>query len=168
MQWTASEIAKYHSFTKNYIARYSQKIDCADLAIAALVEFSAQQKLPIRFKYYQSGWKWLEFDPEHHDPEKFKKNAMTLLGALNVIDNTRKIPIPQAKAGDFIMSKWNNSLGHTRVIHSITPAGNTFKVVWYQGNLPPVKPEKREDVFPNIPSVYEDGPRRWNFDQFNH
>jgi hypothetical protein len=39
--------------------------------------------------------------------------------------------------------------------------------VWYQGNLPPVKPEKRTDLFSNIEDVYNKQPRRWNFEQFN-
>lgn len=92
---------------------------------------------------------------------------MIMFGALNVIDNTKEVGIANAKPGDFIMSKWSNTLGHTRVIHSVTPTENKFKVVWYQRNLPPVKPEKREDFFSNIDGVYGEKPRRWNFEQFD-
>ncbi len=165
MEWSNEIKAKYHQFARFYVAAYSQKIDCADLAIATLVEFAKKESLPIKFKYYDKGWQWITFLPKD-DAQKFKKYAMNMLGALNVIDNTIKVSIAAAKPGDFIMSKWNNSLGHTRVIYSITPVKNKFKVIWYQGNLPPVRPEKKEDFFSNINSVYEQQPRRWNFEQF--
>lgn len=168
MKWNSEKIAKYQEFARVYVAAYSQKIDCADLAIAALVDFAKKEGLPIRFKYYDKSWRWVAFDPANDDAQEFKKRAMVMFGALNVIDNTKGIPIAAARPGDFIMSKWNNSLGHTRVIHSITPIQNKFKVVWYQGNLPPVKPERKEDFFSNIGSVYGQQPRRWNFEQFEH
>jgi CMP-2-keto-3-deoxyoctulosonic acid synthetase len=74
---------------------------------------------------------------------------MQMLGALNVIDNTRPISIGSAKSGDLIMTKWNPTLGHTRIIHSVRHVAkiNKYEVVWYQGNLPPVKPEMKKDYF---------------------
>lgn len=167
MAWTSEVRSRYHQYAKNYISSYSQKIDCADLAIATLIEFANKEKLPVRFKYYDKGWQWMEFSPSKDDATEFKKLSMRMLGALNVIDNTVKIPISSAKAGDFIMSKWSSTLGHTRVIYSVTPEKDKHRVVWYQGNLPPVKPEKREDYFSGINGVYEEQPRRWNFDQFD-
>ena len=166
MTWNNESKQKYYNFAKNYISAYHQRIDCADLAIVTLIEFAKQEKLPVKFKYYKGGWNWLNYSPQD-DAQAFKKQAKMMLGALNVIDNTIKVQIQAAKSGDFIMSKWNNNLGHTRVIHSVTPEKNKFKVIWYQGNLPPVRPEKREDLFSNIESVYEEKPRRWNFEQFN-
>lgn len=166
MDWTKDKQNKYHKFAKTYIASYGKKIDCADLAIVTLVEFADKEKLPVRFKYYDKGWQWVEF-ALGDDKKKFKKQAMNMLGALNIIDNTLKVGVASAKAGDFIMSRWSSSQGHTRVIQSIIPEGNKFKVVWYQGNLPPVKPERREEYFANINGVYEQQPRRWNFEQFN-
>lgn len=168
MKWNDQAKIKYHEFAKGYVAAYSQKIDCADLAIATLVEFAKKENLPIRFKYYDQTWKWIAFSPERDDAQDFKKRAMIMFGALNVIDNTVKVSINAAKPGDFIMSKWNNSLGHTRVIYSVVPVQNKFKVIWYQGNLPPVKPERKEDFFSNVQSVYEQQPRRWNFGQFEN
>lgn len=168
MKWTNEIKTKYHEFARGYVAAYNQKIDCADLAISALVEFASKENLPIKFKYYDKGWKWIAFNPSHDDVQDFKKRAMLMFGALNVIDNTVGIPIAIARPGDFIMSKWNNTLGHTRVIHSVTPVKDKFKVIWYQGNLPPVKPERREDIFSNIYGVYGHQPRRWNFEQFDH
>ncbi|MCX2781255.1 hypothetical protein [Microbulbifer thermotolerans] len=166
MQWDNDIRTKYHNFAKTYISTYNKKIDCADLAIAALVEFAADNKLPIRFKYYDRGWKWSTFDPENDEKIKFKRKAMLMFGALNVIDNTKEIAISDAKSGDFIMSRWSTTLGHTRVIYSVTPEGDKFKVVWYQGSLPPIKPEKKEEYFSRIAGVYKNKPRRWNFDQF--
>jgi len=42
-----------------------------------------------------------------------------MLGALNVIDNTKSIQVADAQSGDLIMSKWNASVGHTRIIYEI-------------------------------------------------
>lgn len=93
-----------------------------------------------------------------------------MLGALNIIDNTEPVFIGSAKPGDFIMSKWNSALGHTRIIFSVDykTKEKDFNIVWYQGNLPPVKPEKRTDLFSKIEGVYDKRPRRWNFEQFNN
>ncbi len=167
MEWNIEKQVKYQQFAKQYISNYSTKIDCADLGISALVDFSKQESLPIRFKYYSNGWQWISYAPLSDDADIFKISAMRMLGALNIIDNTKKISISASRGGDFIMSRWSNSLGHTRVIHTVTPIKDKFKVVWYQGNLPAVIPEKREELFSNIEGVFDKQPRRWNFAQFS-
>jgi hypothetical protein len=90
-----------------------------------------------------------------------------MVGALNVIDNTKSLQIADAQPGDLIMMKWNPSLGHTRIIYEIKKDGSKYKVIWYQGNLPPVAPEKREGYFSQIANVCGNRPRRWNFAQFS-
>lgn len=170
MGWTQNDIASYHQFAKHYISTYGERIDCADLAISALIVFASRNKLPVRLKYFQSGWKWMDYNPSKDNATKYRNNAMRMLGALNVIDNTKPISIGSAKPGDFIMSKWDSSMGHTRIIFSINykVEEKDYNVVWYQGNLPPVKPEKRTDLFSKINGVYDRKPRRWNFEQFNN
>lgn len=170
MGWTQKDIERYHQFAQHYISTYGERIDCADLAISALIEFASKNKLPVKFKYFQGGWKWMDYYPATDNAAIFRKKAMRMLGALNVIDNTKSIPVGSARPGDFIMSKWNSSLGHTRIIYSITYKANEkdYNVVWYQGNLPPVRPEKRIDLFSKIDGVYDKQPRRWNFEQFNN
>ncbi len=170
MAWTSDKISSYHNYAKTYISSYNKKIDCADLAIAALIDFSAKENLTVKLKYYSKGWVWLKFDPQSDNTKDFKTKAMQMLGALNVIDNTRPIPMGSAKSGDLIMTKWNPTLGHTRIIYSVkhVAKNNKYEVVWYQGNLPPVKPEKKTDYFSNISNVYDGMPRRWNFEQFNN
>ena len=170
MGWTSKEIARYHQFAKQYISTYGERIDCADLAISALIDFASKNKLPVKLKYFRGGWKWIVYNPSLDNAVKFRNNAMRMLGALNIIDNTIPIFIGSAEAGDFIMSKWNSALGHTRIIYSIDykTKENDFSIVWYQGNLPPVKPEKRNELFSKIEGVYDKRPRRWNFEQFNN
>jgi hypothetical protein len=167
--WTDDKITQYHVYAKTYIESYNQRIDCADLALATLIDFAGLHALPVRLKYYAGGWKWKAFDPTSGNSATFKGEVQVMMGALNVIDNTVSINIDTAKAGDLIMSKWSNSLGHTRIIHSVTRVESTgqYQVVWYQGNLPPVVPEKKEDIFSAITGVYGDSPRRWKFGQFN-
>lgn len=168
-QWNSKHIVAYQQYAKSYIASYATKIDCADLAIAALVDFATKRKLPVKLKYYSNGWHWMNFEPGSMDSNKFKKTAMLKLGALNVIDNSKPIPISMAKPGDLIMSKWNPTLGHTRIVYSVKRElkSKKYKVIWYQGNLPPVKPEQKTDYFSAINGVYGKKPRRWNFEQFN-
>jgi CMP-2-keto-3-deoxyoctulosonic acid synthetase len=92
---------------------------------------------------------------------------MLMLGALNIIDNTRKIQIANAGAGDLIMTNWSSTLGHTRIVTEVKKTDADYFVVWYQGNLPPVIPERREGNFSEIGNVFENRPRRWNFAQFS-
>lgn len=169
MPWTNDKINSYHSYAKSYISSYNSKIDCADLAIATLVDYSAKEGLPVKLKYYNQGWRWLKFDPASDSTKDFKTKAMRMLGSLNVIDNTKPIAVGSAKPGNLIMTKWNPTLGHTRIVYSIkhVPRDNKYEVIWYQGNLPPVKPEKKTDYFSNISNVYDEIPRRWKFEQFN-
>ena len=105
------------------------------------------------------------FDPEKDNSLKFKIKAMRMLGALSVIDNTKPIALSTAKSGDLIMTKHNNVSGHTRVIHTVTHESsvNKYKIVWYQGNLPKVKPERKEEYFSNIDNVFGNKSRRWRF-----
>ena len=162
MSWTNKTVSKYHAFAKKYISEYKQKIDCADLAISALVDFAAKEKLPIKFKYYSTkGSKWYTYNPTD-DAKKFKQKAITMLGALNVIDNTKPISLSDAKPGDLIMTKWSSTQGHTRIIYekkivypfykhiiaiifnkTLDPKTGEYEFTWYQGNLPPVVPEVR-------------------------
>ena len=169
MGWTGKEIDRYHQFAKQYISTYGARIDCADLAISTLIEFAGKNELPVKLKYFQGGWKWMNFNPLVDNAARFRNDAMRMLGALNIIDNTKPIFIGSAMPGDFIMSKWNSALGHTRIIYSIAYKSQEkdYNIVWYQGNLPPVIPEKRTGLFSEIESVYGHQPRRWNFDQFN-
>jgi hypothetical protein len=167
--WTIEHTYAYRRFAKQYISTYSEKIDCADLALASLIEFAYESGLPVKLKYYDKGWKPYDSAAE---PSKaaFKELVMRNMGALNVIDNTHPIKLADAGAGDLIMSKWDTRLGHTRIIFDIVPesAAQTpdYRVVWFQGNLPAVVPQKREELFSRIESVYGGSPRRWNFDAF--
>lgn len=169
MPWDKKTIDEYHEYAKKYISTYDRKIDCADLAIASLVDFSGPRKLPLRFKYYSDGWKWLNFNPNDDDAKKFRDKATMMLGALNVIDNTKPVAVGSAKPGDLIMTRWSSRLGHTRVIYSVrlNSATKKYEITWYQGNLPPVVPEKREASFSDISNVFGGTPRRWKFEQFD-
>jgi hypothetical protein len=170
MSWEPSQISGYHDYAKSYISSFSKKIDCADLAIACLIDYAETHGLHVDLKYYASkSWNWLRFPDAGLSTDEFKRKAMRMLGALNLIDNTVAIAIGAAKAGDLIMTKWSGSLGHTRIIDSITrdPKTKAYNVVWYQGNLPPVVPERKEADFSAIPSVYGQSPRRWRFAQFD-
>lgn len=160
-------IRRYQAYTAEYIERYAQAIDCADLALASLIDFAYDNGLPVSLKYYSGGWK--SYLSRDYSREKYKSTVLDNLGALSVIDNTQPIEPAEAGAGDFIMSKWNNRSGHTRVIYSMAPVngGRDYNVIWYQGNLPAVIPERRSGLLSQVESVYEGKPRRWRFSQFS-
>ena len=170
MPWTKAAIDGYASFSQTYVPRFADEIDCADLALSALVDYALANRLPVRLRYFAKGtWDWYALPAGSRKGATFKRNALRMLGALNVIDNTRKIPIETARAGDFIMTRWSPTLGHTRIIDRIAfdPAAGDYRVVWYQGNLPPVVPQRRTGLFAGITNVYDNAPRRWRFSQFD-
>jgi hypothetical protein len=170
MPWTKAAIDGYVSFSKTYVTGFSEEIDCADLALSSLVDYAIANRLPVRLRYFAKGkWDWYALPAGSRKGASFKKNARQMLGALNVIDNTRKIPIVSARAGDLFMTRWSPTLGHTRIIDTITfdPAAGDYRVVWYQGNLPPVVPQRRTGLFADITNVFENSPRRWKFSQFD-
>ena len=169
MPWSQAQISGYHDYAKTYISSFAKEIDCADLALACLIDYAGANSLHVDLKYYASkSWQWIRFPETGLTTADFKRKTMRMLGALNVIDNTVAIAIGDAKAGDLIMSKWSGSSGHTRIIHSITrdPKTQVYNAVWYQGNLPPVVPQRKEADFSTIDGVYGGSPRRWRFAQF--
>jgi hypothetical protein len=171
-KWTPDVISAYQIFAKSFISSYAQKIDCADLALASLVEFAYPKELPVKLKYL-SGGSWKKYDSTTDaSMEHFEKEVRQNMGALNVIDNTLSIKLAAAAPGDLIMTRWTASEGHTRIIYEITPVdpaspSSDYNVVWYQGNLPEVIPQRRESLFSAIDHVFGDSPRRWNFHQFD-
>ena len=170
MPWTQAAIDGYTTFSRTYVSEFDEEIDCADLALSALVDYATARRLPVRLRYFAKGkWDWYAMPAGSRKAASFKSNALRMLGALNVIDNTRKIPLASARAGDMIMTRWTSTLGHTRIIDRITfdPGANDYRVAWYQGNLPPVVPQRRTGLFAGISNVYDNAPRRWRFSQFD-
>lgn len=168
--WTQETIRKYQAFAATYISGYKEAIDCADLALASLIEFAYDNDLPLELKYYSGGWKSYK-SADYPKKADFKSVVLVNMGALSVIDNTSPIEASDAGAGDLIMTKWSNTLGHTRVIYSIVPVtlpnGKIdHDVTWYQGNLPAVVPERKTARFSAIENVYDGKPRRWRFEKF--
>jgi hypothetical protein len=148
------------------VPAYAEAIDCADLALLMLARYAARERLNVRLRYLRNGrWRTYDYAPGDN-ADGYTRRIMISLGALNIIDNTEPIGIAEGRAGDFIMSRWDGRLGHTRVITSVTPQAGGFNVVWYQGNLPPVVPERREAMFAAIEGVFGNRPRRWRFASF--
>ena len=59
MPWNQAAIDGYHLFIPDYVAGYKQKIDCADLALAALIDYAASKSLAVRLRYPKDGkWEW--------------------------------------------------------------------------------------------------------------
>lgn len=159
-EWDEEHIQGYYDYAKDYIANYDKKIDCADLALTVLINYASENGLPVDLKYYDKGWKsYSSSSDEFTSKDGFLKFITLNLGALNVIDNSSPISLSSAKSGDLIMSKWDASGGHTRVIYEIS--GN--HVTWYQGNIPIVVPQRRSSLFSDITGVYGGKPRRWIF-----
>lgn len=170
--WTYDKIFAYGLFARKFISGFGNEIDCADLALTSLVEFAYDNSLPVRLKYYAShGWKAFESASEP-SKEAFKRLVTRQMGALNVIDNSHGVALSDARPGDLIMTRWDSRLGHTRIIYEIkatkSPRGAAdYDVTWYQGNLPPVIPQKRQAIFSAIEHVFDGRPRRWNFSYFD-
>lgn len=172
MGWSTKQQQAYSSFMHGYVRGYSEPVDCADLALAGLATFAGQNGLQVRlFDYEKKPKRWLEFDPAAGDWRRYKRWITSELGAINVIENSRAIKLRDTRPGDLIMTQnhGGGSTGHTRIVTSLQwEDGATDPLVeWYQGNLPPVVPERREALFSTILNVYGASPRRWRFDQFS-
>lgn len=171
MGWSSQQQLSYATFMANYVRTYGQAIDCGDLALSGLATFAGENGLPVRlFDYEVRPRRWLEFDPQTDDWRRYRPWIMSELGAINVIENSRAISLADTRPGDLIMSQNHGpgSTGHTRIVTSLAPddATGDYRVEWYQGNLPPVVPQRREALFRTIPNVYGASPRRWRFDNF--
>ena len=105
--------------------------------------------------------------------QEFEDTILRNLGALNGVDNTRQIQPSDLQGGDFLMSRWDAREGHTRIVDESSCDNETCSnpnVTWYQGNLPPVVPERRTGPLSDIDGGTLDDeaiPRRWRFDRFN-
>ena len=107
MPWTKAMIDGYAAFSKTYVTSFDTEIDCADLALSALVDYAGANKLPVRLRYFAKGkWDWYTLPAGSRKAGAFKTNALKMLGALNVIGNTRQIAIESARPGDLIMTRW--------------------------------------------------------------
>ena len=96
---------------------------------------------------------------------------MQQLGAINVIENSRNIPLSEVRSGDLIMHENIGSgdyTGHTRLLISARFDTNRrdYYLVRYEGDLPPAVPVVEEGWFKELDNVSGGSPKRWNFGQF--
>lgn len=174
LRWSTQDQIDFSSFFPRFGAEYSTPVDCADLAIDALITFAGQKRLPVRlFDFDGPGHskRWLSYDPRRDDWQSVRARLMEQLGAINVIENSREIELAKVRAGDLVMHEnvgGGGYTGHTRVLISATydRGRGDYLVRRYEGSLPPIVPDLEEGWFSEIDNVYGGKPRRWNFGQF--
>ncbi|HEU0133243.1 MAG TPA: hypothetical protein VFR28_00330 [Allosphingosinicella sp.] len=182
LRWTAEDEERFATFVPAFVSGYDQKIDCADLALVALATFAGRNRLPIRLYDFDlprnpqfdrkiGSRRWIVFDPRRSDWQAYGRYISDQLGAVNVIENSRRIEMREARAGDLIMSKNEGPgdyTGHTRVLVASRwdSQRNDWWIGRYEGNLPPVVPVLKESYFGEISDVYMGRPRRWSFEDF--
>jgi hypothetical protein len=176
LRWSHDDQLRFAAFVPMFERDYNTPVDCADLAIDALMTFAGNQSLPIRLFDFDgppgNRKRWLTYDPRRDDWRLKRAYFMQQLGAINVIENSRSIRINEVRAGDLIMHENTGPgdyTGHTRVLISAEYRSSQadYHVVRYEGTLPPVVPVLKEGWFASINDVYGNLPRRWNFGQFN-
>jgi hypothetical protein len=152
---------------------FRQEIDCADLAVVGLVRFAAAWHLPVRlFDFEERPRRWFDFEPGATDADAYIARATQQLGAVNLIDNTRRVRVRELRPGDLILSERRtaDSTGHTRIVTGVAydRQRDDWLIDWMQGNLPASIPEARRFYFREIPNPHNlrMQPRRWRFDQF--
>lgn len=182
LQWSSEDRLRYSRFTTGFAASFPTPIDCAGLAVRALATFAGANKLPLRlfdydppsgpFDHAAGSKRWIVFDPRVDDWKRFRDYVAQQFGAINVIENTIRISPDQAIAGDLLMTENRvnpqDYTGHTRLLVSMRydAAKRDYLTVRYEGNLPPVVPVRVEGWLGEVDNLYQDAPRRWNFDQF--
>lgn len=192
-KWNTNFEKKYGDFAAPYLRAYKQKIDCADLALACLVEFAYGNDLPLRFFYYNRGQKI------PMDSQKFKKDVYRLLlksqlNAHGVIDNTREIKLRDARPGDLLMTqrptprpwedvdpndpeKQRERMGRSRIVISVAynrAKPKKSKIAFLNASYPPIIPIEETEPYENFTQKGDDldpaavhSLRRWNYVFFN-
>jgi hypothetical protein len=165
-------LANLHSFSRAYVRdmiRRRRAIDCADLAIEIWIRFGDRYGLPVSFRVWDStGRRWLTAaragvytTRSRTRVRAFASTAAFIrwvqinLGAQGLIGNTFGVTggHRRAVAGDVFLWQWRSvptgrlaRTGHTQILDSVArgPRGPmTDTITVYQGNLPPVVPERR-------------------------
>ena len=175
LRWSAQDQLDFAAFVPSFASEYATEVDCADLAIDALISFAARKSLPVRLFDFDdpppNRKRWLTYDPRSDAWQAKRAFLLQQLGAINVIENSRAISLAEVRAGDLIMHEnpyGGGYTGHTRVLISARyDAGQRdYRVVRYEGTLPPVVPVLKEGWYKDIDEVFGNSPRRWNFGQF--
>jgi hypothetical protein len=175
LRWSTQDQIDFSAFVPKFASEYDSEIDCADLAIDALITFAARNSLPVRLFDFDNPppnrKRWLTFDPRIDDWQTKRSFMMQQLGAINVIENTQAISLNMARAGDLILHENPDGIrytGHTRLLVSAhyDPRQLDYRIVRYEGDLPPVVPRLINGWYKDIDNVFGNSPRRWNFGQF--
>jgi hypothetical protein len=175
LRWSAQDQLDFAEFVPRFASEYATEVDCADLAIDALITFAAMKKLPIRLFDFDNPppnrKRWLTYDPRIDDWHAKRAFLMQQLGAINVIENSRAISLNDVRAGDLIMHEnpdGGGYTGHTRMLISARydPSQQDYRIVRYEGTLPPVVPVLKKGWYKELEEVFGNSPRRWNFGQF--
>ena len=146
--WKVKKNAKYDKKTiremkKRIVQKAKQikasgeKMDCADVAFAALIRSAEELCLPLRLRIYNAKAKkfeWWSFK-NYKDRESFEKAIRANAGAINILDNTKKVKYQNVEPGDMIIYDLRyhrrNYTGHTMII--IEVKANKFRVI--EGHL---------------------------------
>lgn len=175
LRWSAQDQLDFAAFVPDFARDYATEVDCADLAIDALITFAGRNGLPVRLFDFDNPppnrKRWLTYDPRRDDWRSKQAFLMQQLGAINVIENSQAISVNEIRAGDLIMHEnlgGGDYTGHTRVLISARydPRQRDHRIVRYEGTLPPVVPVLKESWYKDIEDVFGGSPRRWNFGQF--
>lgn len=175
LRWSTQDQLDFAAFVPGFARDYATEVDCADLAIDALITFAARKRLPVRLFDFDNPRpnrkRWLTYDPRSDEWPAKRAFLMQQLGAINVIENSRAILMNEVRAGDLIMHEnafGGGYTGHTRVLISARydPRQQDYRIVRYEGTLPPVVPVLKEGWYKDIDQVFGNSPRRWNFGQF--
>lgn len=173
--WSTQDQLDFAAFVPEFAGEYATEVDCADLAIDALITFAASKSLPVRLFDFDNPRpnrkRWLTYDPRTDEWQAKRTFFMQQLGAINVIENSRAISLNEIRAGDLIMHEnpdGDGYTGHTRVLISARYdlRQRDHRIVRFEGTLPPVVPVLKEGWYKDIDEVFGNSPRRWNFGQF--
>ncbi len=177
-KWSTQYIKKYQEYTKQFgsseFHKPTKDYDCGDYGFELMVNFAEKNGLPLKFKYYEKG-KLRVLDASNNEfssKDQFLKRVKADLGAVHIIDNSVKIPIANATAGDLLMSKYDDdpeATGHTRIIYNnIKQRDGDYLLQWLQATQPAGQIQGYQKRFSELKEkLYEGAPRRWNFDYFN-
>ncbi|MDH5675996.1 MAG: hypothetical protein OEZ06_27990 [Myxococcales bacterium] len=168
--WGATEKSQLRFSMVRSVQNYRGAIDCADLALVALIAFASENGLPIVLK---AGGQ--EYNASHciwSSKAHFERYVRRYVGANQVVNNTVPVPLSRLLPGHLIMTRRVGRMGHTRIVTRVNrnEDGTDAMITWWQSTHPPQQPWERSGMFSDIPGDSlgaGDKGRFWKFGQFN-
>jgi len=129
--WDEQTIQRFREFASQWAEEYKNdgtNCTCEDLAFNILIDFAYANELPVILNNSDGTLTFDSSSEEFNDVGEFKEEALSSLGAIDVLVNSESIPLSQLQVGDNL---FDSQVGHVQVVTEIT----ADEIEIHQGNV---------------------------------